>query len=322
LHAFDLEHRASRRLDTRGREYASIAASTDGHRLVATEVRSTAGLWRVPLNDGIVEAAQLTRLDIRTPRGLSPRIGRHFIVYRAPRAGRESVWKLEGAVTTELWNGTDGRVTAGAAIAPDGQRLAFPVERRGHTQLYLMNADGSGVRKLAAELDVRGAPAWSPDGKWLAIGAMQNGKPRLFKIPVAEGAPEPVGNQHGIDPAWSPSGRFIVFSGEDVGTNLSVHAVNIDGTPHSLPALVLSRGSRRIDFLDENHLVVLKGDLSHKDLWTIDLRSGEERPLTNLGPGPMIGDFDVSADGRELVFDRARDESDIVLMDLADPEAS
>jgi hypothetical protein len=84
----------------------------------------------------------------------------------------------------------------------------------------------------------------------------------------------------------------------------------------------LSRGSRRIDFLDENHLVVLKGDLSHKDLWTIDLRSGEERPLTDLGPGPMIGDFDVSADGRELVFDRARDESDIVLMDLADPEAS
>ena len=46
-------------------------------------------------------------------------------------------------------------------------------------------------------------------------------------------------------------------------------------------------------------------------------RSGLERMLTQLGPGALIGDFDVSQDGRTLIFDRVREESDIVRIELA-----
>jgi hypothetical protein len=35
-----------------------------------------------------------------------------------------------------------------------------------------------------------------------------------------------------------------------------------------------------------------------------------------LGRGFAIGDFDISRDGREIIFDRTREESDIVLFDL------
>jgi len=49
----------------------------------------------------------------------------------------------------------------------------------------------------------------------------------------------------------------------------------------------------------------------------VDLASGIERPLTALGPGALIVDFDVSADGQTLVFDRVHEESDIVRIDLA-----
>jgi hypothetical protein len=49
----------------------------------------------------------------------------------------------------------------------------------------------------------------------------------------------------------------------------------------------------------------LKGEQSHKEFWAVDLRSGAERALTELGPGQVIGDFDVAADGRTIVFDRA-----------------
>jgi Tol biopolymer transport system component/DNA-binding winged helix-turn-helix (wHTH) protein len=320
LHAFDLERRRSVRVDTHGREYASIAASVDGRRVVATEVRSTAGLWRAPLQpDGSFDAAGATGIDIRTPRGLSPRVAGDFMVYRAPRAGRDGIYKLAAGITTELWSGVEGRVIAGPALAPDGRRLAFPVQRRGRTRLYVMNIDGSGLQRLAEELDVRGAPSWSPDGNWIAIGAMSSGTPRLFKIPLTGGAPVALGKGYALDPAWSPSGSFVVFSTADVGTNFSIAAVNADGTPHELPPLVLSRGSRRLDFLDERQLVVLKGDLSHKELWAIDLQSGAERRLTDLGRGPQVQDFDISDDAREIVFDRVREESDIVLMELAEP---
>ena len=60
----------------------------------------------------------------------------------------------------------------------------------------------------------------------------------------------------------------------------------------------------------------MKGDISHKEFWVVDLKTGHERQLTNLGRELTINDFDVSADGREIIFDRSREESDIVLFDL------
>jgi nucleoside-triphosphatase THEP1 len=66
----------------------------------------------------------------------------------------------------------------------------------------------------------------------------------------------------------------------------------------------------------DDALIVLKGDVSHKEFWIVDLETGRERQLTDLGGKSALGDFDVSADGGELVFDRAREESDIVLIDL------
>lgn len=317
VHAFDLATGTSRRLDTDGRQYSSLSASADGRRIVATESRSTASVWRAPISAGrALNADAATRLDIPVPRGLSPRVGKDFIVYRTKGAGADGINLLAAGVTTELWRGAQGRVTAGPAVSPDGTRIAFPVTSRGRTRLYLVNSDGSQLRSVAEDLDVRGAPAWSPDGNWIAIGALEGGEPRLFKIPVAGGAPVELGASYATDPVWSPGGRFLVYCAEDVGTMFAIKAINADGTPRSMPPLVLSRGSRRVAFLGEELIAVLKGDLSRRELWSFDLRDGKERPLTNFGPGPAIQDFDVSIDGRELVFDRVREDSDIVLMEL------
>jgi hypothetical protein len=66
----------------------------------------------------------------------------------------------------------------------------------------------------------------------------------------------------------------------------------------------------------EDALVIMKGDISRKEFFVVDLKTGRERQLTNLGRESTIGDFDISADGREIIFDREREESDIVLFDL------
>ena len=48
-----------------------------------------------------------------------------------------------------------------------------------------------------------------------------------------------------------------------------------------------------------------------------DLDSGKERQLTDMAQGFRMASFDVSPDGKQMVFDRLRDNADIVLMDLA-----
>jgi Tol biopolymer transport system component len=320
IYAMDVERRVPRRITTGAEEYISLAASADGRRLVATVSRSRAGLWRVPVADRVIDESEATHVSLPTARGLSPRVGHGYLIYRAPKAGTDGLWKLaDGGVKTELWNGLDGRALSGPAIAPDGQHLAFLVQRRARTQLYLTNADGSGARRIAETLDVRGTPAWSPDGQWLAVAANRDGEPRLFKVPLDGGTPILLVNEYSTDPTWSPSGRFIVYSGADVGTTFSVKAVNADGAPRPLPNLILTRGARRLAFLGgDTALVIMKGDISHKEFWVVDLKTGRERQLTNLGRELSINDFDVSADGREIIFDRSREESDIVLFDLPD----
>jgi Tol biopolymer transport system component/tRNA A-37 threonylcarbamoyl transferase component Bud32 len=321
IYAMDVERRVPHRISTGVEEYLSLAASADGRRLAATVSRSTAGLWRVAIGDGVIDEAGAAPISLPTGRALSPRLGPGYIVYRAPQAGNGGVWKLpDGGAPTELWNGLDGRAVAGPAIAPGGQRLAFTVQRRERTHLYVMNADGTGGHRIADELDVRGAPAWSPDGLWLAVAAAnQDGEPQLFKIPAGGGTPVLLVKEYSTDPIWAPSGRFLVYSGADVGTTFLLKAVNADATPHQLPDLILTRGARRLAFLGaEDALIILKGDISHKEFWLVNLTSGRERQLTNLGREFVIGDFDVSADGREIIFDRAREESDIVLFELPD----
>ena len=45
-----------------------------------------------------------------------------------------------------------------------------------------------------------------------------------------------------------------------------------------------------------------KGEFWHKNFWSIDLETSQQRQLTNFGPEFLIGDFDISADGKELIF--------------------
>ena len=319
IYGMDIERRVPHRVSMGVEAYTSLAASADGRRVVATVSRSASSLWRVPIGDREIES-DATAIR-RTTSGLSPRRGDGYVIYRAPKAGTYGLRKLaDSGEETELWNGIEGRVVSGAAIEPGGRRLAFPVQRGGRTQLYVLNADGTGeARPVTGELDVRGAPAWSPDGQWLVVAANLGDEPKLFKIPVGGGKPVLLVNAYATNPVWAPSGQFLVYFGADVGTNLLVKAVSGDGAPRHVPDMKLTRGDRlAFHGKDDIALIVLKGDVSHKEFYRVDLETGQERQLTTLGREFAIGDFDVSPDGREIIFDRVREESDIVLFDLRD----
>jgi len=60
---------------------------------------------------------------------------------------------------------------------------------------------------------------------------------------------------------------------------------------------------------------MLRGEIEHKNFWLVDLDTGTERRLTNFGRNFNITDFDVASDGREIVFDRMHENSDVVLVE-------
>jgi Tol biopolymer transport system component len=316
IYTLDVKSRTFRRVSMGVDPYMSLAASEDGQRLVATVSRPTTRLWRVPIGERVAEESDASPIAVTTANSLSPRVGPGYIIYRAPQLRTHVLWKLSASgPPLEIWAGLDGPALSGAAVSRDGRRIAFPVKRPGVTQLYVMQADGTAATPIATDLDVRGTPAWSPDGNWLAVAAMRDGEPKLVKIQVAGGAWVPLVNEYSTDPVWAPNGQFLVYSGADVGTNFPVKAVGTDGTPRDVPKLELTRGARRLVFLDSHTLLMLKGDISHKDFWCMDLTTGQQRQLTNLVRTFSLNDFDISEDRREIIFDRSRDDSDIVLIE-------
>jgi Tol biopolymer transport system component len=321
IHSIDVGRSGSQpRRFSIGQEYLSLAGSEDGSSLVATRLRSrTATLWKVPIADGnvVVDVTGATPVPLQTASAESPRIGGRHVIYRASQAGIDLLWRLAGASPTPLYTGLYGRAVGGAAVAPDG-RIAFVAQQERTRRLYLTNPNGS-VRPLAEDLDVIGSPDWSPDFRSLAIAVNVKQKdgqsePRVFTIPADGGNPTPLVDEYSIDPKWAPSGQFLIYSGKDTGANITVKAINADRTPHPLPPLAFTRGERRLVFAGtDDQLVRLAGDIAYKEFVLVNLKTGEQRPLTKLGREYLIRDFDVSADGREIVFDRAREESDIVL---------
>jgi WD40 repeat protein len=319
LYGMDVMRRVPHRVSFGVEQYTSIDASADGRRLVTTVATSKASLWRIPMSDRVIEEAGASRLEVASVHARSPRLGPNYLLYLSSKGDADGLWKLQDGAATELWSGLNGEVSAAPAVSPDGRRIAFPVRRGGRTRLYVMGADATGIQALAEGLDVNGAPAWSPDGKWIAVAAGQGTNARVFKVPVDGTAPIQVATEYSIDPIWSPDGTFLIYAGPNVASTFPVKTVTADGKPRSLPTLLLPRGTRFRFVPGENALLVLKGWLWHKNFFIVDLETGRERQVTNLQPELMIQDFDVSSDGREITFDRLKETSDIVLIDLPKP---
>ena len=318
LYAVDVEERVPRRVSAGVDRYTSLTASADGRRLLATVATRQGTLWRVPLVDGRARMAQAQRIPLTTGSGWSPRLGPGYLLYASSKGSGDGIWKLQDGAATELWGPPDARLIAAPAISRDGRGIAFSSRQGEKTVLSVVNADGTGARVLSDALALRGTPAWSPDGRHLTVSALAAGEPRLFTVPLDGGPPAPWLAAQSIDPAWSPDGQLVVFSGADVGTTFTVLGARVDGTSAALPPLTLTRGGRHLAFLPQrNALLVLRGEIRHKDLWLVDLVGGGERQVTDVGPGFELRDFDVSPDGRELVLEQAREPSDLVLIERA-----
>jgi len=325
LYSMDLGTSAPQRVVTGVEHYISIAASTEvpgqPRRLVATVSNPTVGLWSTPIATNVVGEDSTRRIALPTARAAAPRFARDGTLhYLAARGGADAVWHLVGGDATEMWKAPDGAIDGAAAVSPDGSRLCASVRRPARSTLYCLSATGTGARPVGESLDVRGAPSWSPDGKWIAVAARDGPGVHVYKVPVDGGAPVRLVDSVSSNPVWSPTGNLILYSGASRARIAPVKAVTPEGRPYPIPAISVDRVGDSYRFLPGgNALVVKLGGFRRQDFWSMDVASGQRRRLTALKPGESIQRFDVSPDGKRIVFERVRENSDIALIVLPPP---
>jgi dipeptidyl aminopeptidase/acylaminoacyl peptidase len=163
---------------------------------------------------------------------------------------------------------------------------------------------------------LRGDLAWAPDSRSIVGAIVSDGEPRLARIFLDATPPQSIVSDYSVDPVWSPDGKYFVYTGAQVATIFPLRASAPDGRPYNMPGLILTIGARRVAFArNSGSLVFLRGGIDRKDFWELDPQTGIERQLTDLPANFAIGDFDVSPDGSEIVFDRAEERSSVVLIE-------
>ena len=220
IYGLDVEQRVPHRLSSGVERWTSLAGSGDGRRLVATATQIRPSLWRVPLSARPAEASDAHRIPLPTAQGRAPVLATNYLLYVSSDGATERIWKLVDGTATDLWTAPVARIIGGPAIAPEGDRIAFSIADGDKTRLVVMNADGTGVRTVNDSLPLRGAPAWSPDGRSIVTAANQGGSPRLFRISLETREPVRILDEYALDPAWAPRAEFLVYSGMDPGNDV------------------------------------------------------------------------------------------------------
>lgn len=105
---------------------------------------------------------------------------------------------------------TDHDEDTAPAPSPDGQKIVFMSRREGNWEIYLVNADGSGLQRLTDDPAEDGLPAWSPDGKAIAFASRRGGSWAIWAM-----TPSGVGQRLLFAIEGSPDG----FVGKDLNSS-------------------------------------------------------------------------------------------------------
>jgi Tol biopolymer transport system component len=117
--------------------------------------------------------------------------------------------------------------------SPDGHKIAFIGENRGHADLFVVNADGTDKRRLTrGELTlVSTGPSWSPDSTRIVVSRVtrRGSESDVTVVDVRTGRTRTI-DRGGTSPQWSPTGRSIAFTADRPATTGGIYLVRPNGS--------------------------------------------------------------------------------------------
>ena len=219
---------------------------------------------------------------------------------------------------------TSGAYDSGWPVwSPDGKTLVFdsartdrtPNDRRHVNDVFLMKADGSGVKRLTDSKGTSGDAAWSPKGSLIAFEADRGNSKELSAVYVMSASggklrriTRPAPPMSDYKPRFSPDGTRLVFlraRGTAERARAALFTVRLDGTDlHQLTSFSLHADDS--DWAPDGKRIVVEAypnPAAYGDIYLVDANGG--RPVNlSRNPAGKAGCADPvwSPDGRKILF--------------------
>lgn len=204
-----------------------------------------------------------------------------------------------------------GCVKPGLSEAGEGLsgKIAFVSDRDGNPEIYAINADGSGERRLTNHPGNDYAPAWSPDGSKIAFYSERDGNAEIYVMNADGSGVTNLTNDLAADyaPAWSPDGKRIAFHSHRFLGSARIFVMNADGSG------VLRLTDPTFDdwspvWSPDGKQIVFNSSRGPKlDIWLMNADGSGMKNLTNYPADDWWPDW--SPDGQQITFHSARDNN-------------
>jgi len=184
-------------------------------------------------------------------------------------------------------NPTMGRTESNmqATFSPDGTRLAFVSNREGNNEIYVMNVDGSGVRRLTDHPAADAVPTWSPTGAQIAFTSDRGGTPQVYVMSATDGSSlRKISSESWADRAsWSPPPyNEIAFAAQSgPGYDIKVFDLSTGETRR----LTFGEGSNESPAYSPNgrHIAFMSTRKGNSQIFTMTRDGRDVRQVTTAG---------------------------------------
>jgi TolB protein len=278
-------HKEQRNLRGVARTKLAFTSNRDGERMAGpTEARNIQNIY---MSD--YDGANQTRVTITKSLDITPvwSPDARALAYTSYRSGFPDIIVADifGKRTSSTpARGTPDRHNFLPAWSPDGSKMAFMSNRDGNPEIYVMNRDGSGVRRLTNHPSTDVTPTWSPTGNQLAFTSDRTGRPQIWIMNDDGTGQQQITRETWCDrPTWSPAPFNEIAYASQAGGGYDIRI--FDFATRSVKSITNGEGSNESPAFSPNgrHLAFSSSRAGKYQIFTID-RTGENlRQITRTG---------------------------------------